>query len=297
MALIAGCWGQAGNVTEGNANLGITELQVNDSKELTTIVGLDAHNHQVAKLELVHGRFVPTDDLGQPPGETVDGRKLSMTIRDQSFTWQTLGYEDTTHMPALSSKQSYIAAFVADEHVRPVLQQWKVGWDEQPAQLAQGDEAKGILTCDLAGMLGTEPVYCGSGSGVQCWIGNDGANDVYTNACMGSANVVGAYSTFYATGDTSNGDNAFAAFCCGNPPPAITGIYAYKSCASKGHCAFNANHQCTTTAECGGDGTCFWSSICGSSTDSQKCIMCNQDAYTSSCAVSAAGRRICNVYN
>ena len=295
--LVAGCSAQDPSpATAGEASLGISRFQVSEGKELTTIAGFDAQDKLLAKLELVHGRFAPTDDLGQAPGEVVDGRKLSVSIGDQSFTWQTVGFDDTTRMPSLPSRQNRVAAFVADEHVRPVLRTWKIGWDGEPVQLAQVDEVGYASACDLRGMLGTTPFTCGSGIGAVCWIGSDGSGDVYTQACAGTAPATSGFSTLYATGDSANGDNAYAAFCCEQPTMDSKGLYAYKTCASKGHCSFNGNHQCSATADCGGDGNCTWSSICGSGTGSQKCVACNQSSYTTSCLVSTSGRQICHDY-
>src|SRR5262245_6496096 len=89
-------------VPSGNAALGISEFRVEDTPTRTRVVGLDAEGLEVARLDLVHGRFALSgifrEEYGVPE---VDGRKLDVTIRGEDMmTWETAGYEPTLHLPS-----------------------------------------------------------------------------------------------------------------------------------------------------------------------------------------------------
>jgi hypothetical protein len=64
----------------GNARLGISKFRIDETAERTTVVGLDARGQTIARLELVHGRFVPDQDYGPGYQGTIDGRKLDVDV-------------------------------------------------------------------------------------------------------------------------------------------------------------------------------------------------------------------------
>jgi hypothetical protein len=152
-ALDAGCSTPATPpVTAGNAGLGITQFQVNETAESTTIVGLDAQNQEVARLDFVHGRFMMSKEFGEPYGGTVvDGRSVHAQIQGHKFDWQTVGYTDTSHMPAFPDAESLLTAFLADNHVKPVLAQWQIGWEVKSATALPDGERQYDVDCDSAG--------------------------------------------------------------------------------------------------------------------------------------------------
>ncbi len=80
----------------------------------------------------MHGRFALTEIFKDDyPGESeVDGRKMDVTIRGtKKAIWETAGYEPVLHMPAHPPSERELAAFLADPHVRPVLDQWGIGFE------------------------------------------------------------------------------------------------------------------------------------------------------------------------
>jgi hypothetical protein len=279
-------------VTEGNPSLGISEFQVSESKELTTIMGLDAQSREVGRLELVHGRFVPTTDLGQAPGESIDGRKLTVKIADQSFAWETIGYSDTTHMPQLPLEENRVAAFVADEHVRPLLQDWRIGWEGAPIEANVDGEQEAAYSTVCGPTGSTAPSACESGgTNKLCSIG-DGRT---TMACAGGL-TSGGYSVQYGFSSTYR-VLSYAAFCCG--PASGSGGYAWKSCATQGVCAkfrdLDPDVPCTTDAQCPST-NCTFTSACGTTFHSQTCQACVDPAipYSRSCQMSTSGTSICH---
>jgi hypothetical protein len=285
----AGCAGTstAPAVTEGNASLGITSFQVNESAEQTTIVGLGAQNNEVGRLELVHGHFMPSEGfLEDSQGKVVEGRKLSMAIQGHTFLWETMGYTDTTHMPAMPAAEAVLAAFAEDPHIRPLLRKWSIGWDGPAIEAINGSEAAYDFMDCISGTAA--PRFCGSGSGVTCTI----IPGVTTNACaigVSSGAYIISRAGMYPS-DVPWSSQQIAAFCC--PTQAV---YAYKACAVHGLCVVGGSvtGSCTGATECPG-GSCQFQSTCGS--DTNKCQMCASFSYSGSCTMFTSGNSICADY-
>ena len=184
MALGAGCVGTTVPDSSGNAGLGIAEFQVTDTAELTTIIGRDADGAQVAKLDLIHGHFISGDEYG---GQEIDGRKLDVDVHGQSTMWETIGYSDTTHMPALPSSLSAVAAFVADDHVRPILARWNVGWRNAPGAAPQAPGSE--VAYDYSYLYGyvTNPQNCSGYDSVTTCPNGFGGSFTY-QVCLGAVN-------------------------------------------------------------------------------------------------------------
>src|SRR5262245_25443429 len=99
-----------------NSALGIVDFKISDTPERTTVVGLDAHQTQVAVLDIVRGRFTMSEsfsadlDLGESP--EVDGRKVSVEALGQKMHWEAIGYRPRLEMPPPPASQWALAAFV-----------------------------------------------------------------------------------------------------------------------------------------------------------------------------------------
>jgi hypothetical protein len=257
MLALAGCAGTSAPPTTGAP--GMIDLKVNDGAEQTTFVGLDANGDQVGTLEFVHGHFVMQSAESPFQGQTVEGRMVKARVRGAEFYWETLGYEDTLHMPPLPFELRDVVAFAADPRVRSVLERWRVGWRASGMPASQGDEvAYGNTSCD---QQGTDPVDCSGfgASNVACPI-----KQATTMACSGGQDYT---ATVLAEDPETYGyDENTVIMCCGN---GTTGTYAVKTCAASG-----------TSSSCGNIG--------------QKCTPCVQTTYSTSCSVSlfAAGTNV-----
>ena len=123
----------------GNDTLGIVRFVEEDVGDQTTLRGLDASGNEVARLDLVHGRFAVTppftDDYDTPE---VDGRKLNVHALGQRLHWETAGFEPVLKMPAHPSSQWALAAFLADPHAKGILDRWQIGFEKFEA-LADGE--------------------------------------------------------------------------------------------------------------------------------------------------------------
>ena len=115
---------------EGNETLGIVKFIEEEVGDQTTLRGLDADGNEVARLDLVHGRFTVTppftDEYDTPE---VDGRKLNVHALGQKLYWETAGFEPVLHMPAHPPTQWALAAFLDDPHAKRILDQWQIGFE------------------------------------------------------------------------------------------------------------------------------------------------------------------------
>ena len=254
--------------TGGNASLGISAFQINETNELTTVVGVDAQNKEVARLELVHGNFMPTEDFGEENnGHLIDGRKLTVAIKGQTMSWETLGYTDTLHMPSLPRELNTVAALVTDQHVRPLLEKWSIGWDGETGLGA------GEVAYDNNGdpyHEGSNPTACNFNGGTgTCSIRSGTSGRTTTPACGGGAEWMGeVVDNYTSNGDPYDGSTVF--FCCGNGSSGNPNGYAAKTCAaSSGGTGCTAGHFCSA---CGDGG-------------SNKCISCINVAYSNDCTL------------
>ncbi len=166
MVLGVGCSGDAApGANSGNAALGIASFAVEDSAMKTSVIGLAADGQEVGRLDLVHGRYALTELFKEDyPGESeVDGRKLDVTLHQtKKLIWETAGYEPVLHMPAHPRSELELAAFLADPHVRPVLDHWGIGFeafagaDGEIAYTNSTDSGNGsTLNCSGATTCGT----------------------------------------------------------------------------------------------------------------------------------------------
>ena len=282
--LAVGCTGSKTTVTPGNAELGISEFQISETSDRTVVVGVDWQRQEIARLDLVHGLFTPTDDYGQNAGEMIDGRKLTVAIGGQLFGWETLGYTDTLHMPKLPPEVDLVAAFVADDNVRPLLQQWYIGW-----------AGTGEVAYDNAGdssRAGTNPASCNGygGSNMMCPIRITATTYGNTPGCNGSAEwMAEVVDNNVSNGDAWDGNTVFQ--CCGTQTTGTGSVagYAVKTCAFNTGVSVGSGSAGSGVASCPSGHFC---SACGDG-GPNKCIKCgNPLNYTTDCTLwtqSAAG--------
>ena len=132
-ALVAAC-DSSPPVAQGSDLLGIAAFNLTDTAERTTVVGVDSSGREVAVVDVVHGQFTMTAEESPLVGTQVNGRDLRIEVGGETLTWQTIGYDDTSQMPPLDDPRfALIVKLVADDHVRPILQRWKIGWQDVPA--------------------------------------------------------------------------------------------------------------------------------------------------------------------
>ena len=219
-------------------------------------------------MELVHGTVVLGSEYEGLAGTRAPGRQLDVTIDSQEFEWQTMGFGDVSHMPALQPEMFKIAALVADPHVEPLLTKWKIGWDRVAIDAAPGEVAYDNRCPEYTGVSAAEQCDYNGGTG-YCAIGNGST----TPMCNGSAEWQGVV----VFTDTTN---SYVAQCCGN---GTTGNYAVKSCNT----AIN-----TDPTDCSGG----YESACGCG-GSNKCKPCGSPvSYNAYCSVTASGDSECHNY-
>jgi len=268
LVLVAVClvWLEAGATPSTSPRLGIADIRVTESRDRTTIVALDGQGLPVGRLVLIHGRFMPTEDYGpEYRSRPIDGRRLTVEVKGQRFGWETLGFTDTLHMPALPNGLSSVAAFLADARVRPVLERWRIGW----VTTARARRVQGI---DVD-VVGTNATACApSSSGPNPLVCPIRAGS--TLACAGGP----AAQAFVVTQDDSPEfayDQDVVSMCCNpNPSNPITGngFFAVKTCAIA-----------RTPTPLGLD----YVSECGNSGTVAKCQTCSLTPFSIGCQLSA----------
>jgi hypothetical protein len=224
----AGCsaTGPIAPLAPGNEALGIAEFRVDETADLTTIVGVDAAGYQVARLDLVHGRYVLAADTESPfAGQEVDGRRMTMDVLGQKTKWETIGYSPTLQMPAMPAAHWALGAFVADPHVKPILAQWQIGFKTSAAPAASKNEV-------AYAQLGDEQ-YGDSFTG-DCTPGGYQASTCpitqgTTNACAGS---MGSLMYEGASIHQSWASENVVEFCCSSD--FWNGSLGVKTCADSG---------------------------------------------------------------
>ncbi|HEU4726813.1 MAG TPA: hypothetical protein VFT22_02960 [Kofleriaceae bacterium] len=205
--------------TPGSAELGIASFEVTDTAERTTIVGLDAQHGEVARLDFIHGRFTMPVEFGPPyGGSEVDGRSIHAAIRGHVLDWRTVGYTDTSAMPAFPSSESMLTAFLADGHVKPFLDRWQVGW----AQPVQAGVASQFLLNQDCEWTGNTYNWCPVGYPSACEI-----TDGTTQGCAGGYVLEG----LVLRGSFQDS----VSLCCSDGTRAGTsGVFGEKTCSQTG---------------------------------------------------------------
>ncbi len=185
MGLGIGCSGDvAPEAASGNAALGIAKFEVNDTAGKTSVIGRDAAGSEVGRLDLVHGQFTVSEQFKDSyPGEPrIDGRKMEVTLRGvKHLVWETAGYQPTLQLPAHPVNEATLAAFLADPHVKPVLDHWQIGF-EPGVDGAPGPDGE-IAYGEGGSTAGTDPFDC-SYPATNCGVSGRGKT---MNTCGGGA--------------------------------------------------------------------------------------------------------------
>jgi hypothetical protein len=196
--------------------LGIATVTIDHSSERTVVTGTGFESEDIARLDLVHGAFVSTEDFGpRLRNRRVIGRKLVVEVHGQRVEWETEGFTDTSRMPPLPPELNLVAAFVADFRVRPILAKWRIGWAEERAAARPPVRRFGTSNSVLA--FGTDPVDCGGAAVCPTRWGP-------TSVCPLSA------ATDALVVRSVTADEDIVASCC-TPSPTVPGLLALKVCA------------------------------------------------------------------
>src|SRR5262245_2938193 len=140
-----------GPTTTAENPLGIARFEFDETDDKTTIVGWSTDGQEIARLELVHGRFVLSDWFAEGyEDRNVVGRKLNVTVLGQRMDWETEGFSPTTAIPAHPPNQWALATFLEDDHVRPTLALHGIGFQPLPEKAAR-DWGPSPYSCDVNG--------------------------------------------------------------------------------------------------------------------------------------------------
>lgn len=243
LALLVGCTATEPDVSTGNAELGIAAFQIQDTTSKTTVIGLDAQQHEIARVDLVHGRFALTsifkDDY--PGLDQVDGRKLDVSVGGQTqLVWETMGYEPALHLPRHPDNAHDVAVLLADPHVKPILDRWGIGFDSSAtaSDVAEDQYEGGV-------MYGTNPTWCGSlgPQSYQCGTARDG---LVINQCGGTGVANDAKRLTRTAGSYGYDEYLIGQCCPANTGGVSTPWFGKKACPTTGTAASTPSSSCGT---------------------------------------------------
>ncbi len=204
LALGAGCVDSAqapapAPIVQGNSELGIARFEVVETASKTTVVGRDDAGAEVARMELIHGSFTPSAAFADTLGtDAIVGRKVDVAIGTKQLSYENLGFAPVMKLPPLTGKSAVLATFLADPHVKPVLDQWKLGWEQVDAN-------------DESAYFNTQFQINGTGSysctGSTCSNFTRSLTKVGGGSCTQNSQCDGAYPNGYGSGWTCNTGN------------------------------------------------------------------------------------------
>ncbi len=182
----------------GNAALGIARFEIKDTPTLTSVVGRDESGVEVGRVELVHGRFTLSEVFAEGYADpNVDGRRLHVTVQGQEMQFETVGYAPLLRLPAHPSSQDAIAQILADPHVKPVLDHWKLGF--KGAEVGEigydgiiQEYASGIVDCSFSSTCalpnGQTATACPNVQ--QAAAGDNGTDNVVVQCCPNNNRLI-----------------------------------------------------------------------------------------------------------
>jgi hypothetical protein len=228
--------------------LGIARFDVRETAEVSTVVGTDAQGREIARMELVHGPFTLTGIFAENAAEPhVMGRKLDVLVLGQQMHWETAGFQENLHMPPHPASHWAVAAFLADGHVKPVLDEWKVGFENVSLQTAVADwndaytaqvNGSDVLNCSGAALAGKCPLLYPSSQAPNICNGSLAVADLPKAVAYrlhqrrhDAANPLDTF-TGYFLANTATGtyDQSFIAQCCPTLASGAPPLFAVKAC-------------------------------------------------------------------
>lgn len=237
LALVAG----AGCASEteaptGNEALGIARFQTTDTADRTSVVGLDDTGREVARLDMVHGRFALSGLFREDyPTAEVVGRKLDVSLHGTPhLVWETEGFEPVLNLPAHPANETELAAFLADEHVTAILERWQIRFAPMAARSDEVSYTTGSYSGTFVANC-TGATTCGS------------VRSTTINMCGGGA----ASNMAVSIARTSPDDEVLIGQCC---PPyqggSSTDWFAVKSCPTTSANDFETTCGHATSGAC-----------------------------------------------
>ena len=266
--------------TAGNAELGISEFRITETKELTTVVGVDA-GREIARLELVHGRAQPARGL-RPRARRSDDRRT-----------QAVGHDRQRELPVGDARlhrhdADAEAAARAGSPSRRSSRTRTCGRCSRSgrswwAGAGPSEAGPSEVAYDNAGdssRTGVNPSMCNGwgATNMMCPI-QSGSTHGNTNACNNAASwMAEAVDNFTSNGDAWTGSTVF--MCCGAQ---VSGPgYAVKTCAATAGVSVASSAAGPGVTPCPAGHFC---SACGDG-GTNKCIACGSPvAYSNYCTL------------
>jgi hypothetical protein len=239
LALLLGC---VGSRRQENA-IGVTNVDIVETTDRTTIIGRNGEGREIARVDLVHGRFTLSPEFADDGVKEVVGRKLDVRALDQSMRWETIGFTPTLSLPAHPRDQWALAAFLEDQRVEPVLRTWGIAFSRAPdiedficdLEGTHPHDCSGQTTCPTLLMDPAKPPpnTCGGGGlpASEAWTVHQRANAGYHLDRSEPGEV--------------EFDQSVIAQCC--PPTQATNYpsFAKKTCPDRADCS--PQNPCVTS--------------------------------------------------
>jgi len=261
VGLATGCTGAPHVPDSPNERLGIARFEIRETADSATVIGRDAEGQDVGRLDLHRGRFALSRTFAEGYDDPlVDGRKLAVRVRQQSLDWETEGYAATRALPAHPPSQWAIAAFLEDPHVKPILENWGIGFQAADAPSPYQCDLDGTNSCRCTPL--TCPTIFGATPSACAGNGADVAFIVHQRAGAG-------YHSDLSNPNEIIHDQSFIAQCCPYISDAMPAIFAKKSCTDSTTCSATA--PCQTT--------------CGPVTIGSRCKACPTYASNGKCDI------------
>lgn len=218
--LLSACAEQAR--TPSNDELGIARYSVEESPEVTKVIGLDSAGDTVATIEIVHGQFTMSAYFADAAeDQLVVGRKLDIKVADQGLKWETMGFDPVLHMPSPPKDQFLVRQLIRDPFVQPLLTRWGIGFDLLNGESAYllpepppDDGDPGPAYTNAGTIYGTGMTRCDNA--LTCGTFYRGTTLMTINTCGGSSTR-----TYSAVRVQPSATEYKLAQCC--PPSSVSG--------------------------------------------------------------------------
>src|SRR5438552_3760352 len=111
---------------------GVVAYQVSETADAVTIVGVDAHDNEIGRIELTVGTFTLSKDFAEGRSAPVDGRRLTINMLGETYTHESEGLGELrlplpdTH--AFAERYRKLGVFARDPRAADVLTRWGVNF-------------------------------------------------------------------------------------------------------------------------------------------------------------------------